>query len=86
MAGHQDIWRTEPDGSVAAEVDGLRLVVLAPERRGALVRFHILRRQGGEDGPHALVHSGTEPDARTAMKRAARIAGGLIGQANAPAS
>ena len=78
MAGHQDIWRTEPDGVVAAEVDNYRLVVQAPERIGGSVRFLVLRRDGNERAL-ALIGSGHEADMRRAMKAAARMVDGLIG-------
>ena len=72
------MWRTEADGSVAAEVDGFRLVVRPPERAGGAMRFPVLRQGEGEDGPPALVGSGTEPDLRTAMRMAARMADRLV--------
>ena len=78
MGGHQDVWRTEPDGSVAAEVGSFRLVVRLPEQAGGPVRFLVLRRGERDDDPPALVGSGTEPDLRTAMKRAARMADRLV--------
>ena len=77
MRQHPDVWRTRPDGTVAAEVRGFRLVVRLPERAGGPARFLVLRRNGG-DGPHALVGSGTEPDVRTAMGKAARMADRLV--------
>ena len=54
---------------------------LSSGRRGDArgpVRFVVLRREGG-DGAHALVGSGTEPDVRTAMNKAARMADRLLG-------
>ncbi len=78
MPGHRDVWRSEPDGSVAAEVRGHRLVVHLPERTGGPVRFLVLRRMG-DDGPPTLVGSGTEADLRTAMAKAARMADRLVG-------
>ena len=78
MPGHQDVWRSEPDGSVAAEVGAFRLVVRSPREARGPVRFVVLRREGGE-GRHALVGSGTEPDVRTAMRKAARMADRLVG-------
>ena len=41
------------------------------------MRFVVLRREGGE-GRHALIGSGTEPDVRTAMTKAARMADRLV--------
>ena len=76
MAGHQDVWRTEPDGVLAAEVDTYRLVVQAPERIGGSARFLVLRRDGDE-GALALIGSGNEADLHTAMKTAARLVDGL---------
>jgi len=77
MLGHQDVWRAEPDGAVAAEVRGYRLVVHLPEQAGGPVRFLVLRRKG-DDGPDALVGSGTEADVRVAMRKAARMADRLV--------
>ena len=78
MGGHQDVWRTEPDGSVAVEVGGYRLVVRLPEQAGGPVRFLVLRRGERDDRPPALVGSGTESDLRTAMRSAARMADRLV--------
>src|SRR4051812_41180062 len=44
MAGHPDLWRTEPDGVLAAELGTHRLIVQAPEHAGGSVRFMVLRR------------------------------------------
>ena len=79
MPGHQDAWRSEADGSVAAEVGAYRLVVRPPGDARGPVRFMVLRREEGDDGPPALVGSGTEPDVRTAMTKAARMADRLVG-------
>jgi hypothetical protein len=77
MPGDRGVWRAEADGIVAAEVRGYRLVVRLPEQAGGPIRFLVLRRMGG-DGPHALVGSGTEPDVRTAMAEAVRMADRLV--------
>jgi hypothetical protein len=79
MPGHQDVWRTEPDGSVAADVGAFRLVVQVPEDARGSARFVVLRRAEGDDRPPALVGSGTEADLRTAMAKAARMADRLVG-------
>ena len=73
MPGRQGAWRGGADGSVAAEVGAFRLVVHARQDARGPVRFVVLRR-GDDAGRHALVGSGTEPDVRTAMKKAARMA------------
>ena len=78
MPEHRDVWRSEPDGSVAAEVGAFRIVVRSPREARGPVRFVVLRREGGE-GRHALIGSGTEPDVRTAMRKAARMADRLVG-------
>ena len=78
MPGHQDVWRSEPDGGFAAEVGAFRLVVRMPEDARGSARFMVLRRGEADDGPPALVGSGTEPDLRTAMKKAARMADRLV--------
>ena len=76
MREHRDAWRTGPDGTVATEVCGYRLVVRLSERAGRCA-FLVLRREG-DDGPHALIGSGTEPDVRAAMTKAARMADRLV--------
>ena len=78
MPGHQDVWRSETDGGLAAEVGAYRLVVRLPEDARGSARFMVLRRAEGDDGLSALVGSGTEADVRTAMKKAARMADRLI--------
>ena len=78
MREHRDAWHTGPDGTVAIEVCGYRLVVRLSERAGGPVRFLVLRREG-DDGPHALIGSGTEPDVRAAMTKAARMADRFAG-------
>ncbi len=80
MGGHQDVWRTGADGSVAAEVGAYRLVVHPPERAGGPVRFLVPRRGGRDDLPPAVVRSGTEADLRAAMRTAARMADRLVEQ------
>lgn len=75
MTRYYDIWRTEPNGVLSAEVDGFRLVVQAPEVLSGSVRFMVLRREGEE---YALLGSGTEPDVRSAMKMVTQIVEGLI--------
>ena len=76
---HQDVWRTEADGGLAAEVGAFRLVVRLPGAPRGPVRFVVLRRAEGDDRPPALVGSGTEEDLRTAMTKAARMADRLTG-------
>ncbi len=61
----------------AAEVGAFRLVVRSPGHAREPVRFVVLRCEGGE-GRHALIGSGTEPDVRTAMAKAARMADRLV--------
>jgi hypothetical protein len=78
MPEQQDVWRGEADGGVAADVGAFRLVVRPTGRTRGQVRFVVLRRGDGE-GRHALVGSGTEPDVRTAMAKAARMADRLVG-------
>ena len=77
MPDQQDVWRGEADGGVAAEVGAFRLVVRSPRAARGPVRFVVLRREG-DKGTHALVGSGTEPDVRTAMAKAARMADRLV--------
>ena len=79
MPGHQDVWRSDTDGGLAAEVGAYRLVVRVPEDARGSARFMVLRRAEGDDRPPALVGSGTEPDLRTAMSKAVRMADRLVG-------
>jgi hypothetical protein len=76
MSAHQDVWHTEPDGILATEVGGYRLIVQAAEHDGGSVCFLVLRGGGAED-TLALVASGTEANVRTAMKAAAQMAARL---------
>ena len=78
MPGHQDAWRSEADGSVAADVGAYRLLVRLPGDVRGSVRFLVLRR-GEDNGTPALVGSRTEPDVRTAMTKAAGMADRLVG-------
>jgi len=78
MAGHPDLWRTEPDGVLAAELGTHRLIVQAPEHAGGSVRFMVLRRDS--EGALALTGSGMEADLHTAMKSAARMVNRLMGE------
>ena len=79
MPGHQDAWRGGADGSVAAEVGAFRLVVACAAGRARAGALRGAAPRGRCDGRHALVGSGTEPDVRTAMKKAARMADRLVG-------
>ena len=78
MPGYQDAWRSEADGSVATDVGAYRLLVRLPGDMRGSVRFLVLRR-GEDNGTPALVGSGTEPDVRTAMTKAAGMADRLVG-------
>ena len=79
MPGHQDVWRTETGGGLSAEVGAYRLVARVPEDARGSVRCMVPRLAEGDDGPPALVDSGTEPDVRAAMKKATRMADRLVG-------
>lgn len=79
MSGHRDVWRTERDGVLAANVGSYRLVVQPPERPDGSVRFLVLRREGAE-GALVLIGSGHEADLRTAMRAAGRMADRLSDQ------
>jgi hypothetical protein len=79
MPGHQDAWRSEADGSVAADVGAYRLLVRLPGDVRGSVRFMVLYPVVGDDRPPALVGSGTEADLRTAMTKVARMADRLVG-------
>jgi hypothetical protein len=78
--GHQSVWHTEPDGVLAAEADGLRLVVRKPSRVSGAVRFLVLRVEGEH---HSIIGSGTEESVRGAMDAAGRMAARLLGPAHA---
>jgi hypothetical protein len=73
--GHQSVWRTGPDGVLAAEAGGLRLVVHSPCRVSGAVRFLILRVDGEH---HSIIGSGTEESVRGAMDAAGRMAKRLL--------
>ena len=75
---HQNVWRTEVDVGLEAEIGAFRLVVRSPGDARGLVRF-VVRRREDDEGTHALVGSGTEPDVRSAMAKAARMAVRLVG-------
>ena len=77
MPGHRDVWRCEADGSVTADAGAFRLAVRPLGDALRPVRLGVLRREGG-DGARALVGSGTEPDVRTALKKATRMADSLV--------
>ena len=68
-----ELWRTELNGVLSAETDGLRLVVQAPDNTGGAVRFQVLRR-GAEGSPGILVGSGTEDCVHAAMSAAEQMA------------
>jgi hypothetical protein len=73
--GYRSIWRTEPEGVLAAESDRLRLVVQARCRGDGMVRFLVLRG----DGEHrCIVGPGTDESVRAAMDAAVRMAGRLL--------
>jgi hypothetical protein len=76
--GHLDIWRTEPGGGLAAEANGLRLSVHAPDSLDGAVRFLVSRRDGGEDSL-GIIASGTEENVRAAMRAAVRSAERILG-------
>ena len=66
-----DLWRTEPQSVLSAEVDGFRLIVHAPEKIGGLVRFTVLRRT--REGPQVLMGSGSQETVSAAMAAAERM-------------
>lgn len=72
------IWRTGADGILAAEADGLRLVVQAPAEGTGPARFEVLRWQYGTGSLLALLASGTAGEVREAMAAAERAAGRII--------
>lgn len=79
MTGYEDIWRTEPEGVLAAEIDGLRLVVQASKETNDQVRFLVLRREGSGK-PLSIIASGTEESVRAAMQAATRMGERLSGR------
>jgi hypothetical protein len=78
MPGHRVVWRSEPNGNLAASVGAYRLLVRLPDDVLGFVRFVVQRRGEGDDGTPALVGSGTEADLRTAMRQAERMAARLV--------
>ena len=69
MLADKDVWRTGPDGILAASVGDYRLVVRAAEETGGWARFLVLHRRG-EDAAEVLIGSGCEADCRAAMRSA----------------
>lgn len=74
---HHTLWRDEPDGALAAEADGLRLVVRRPDKAGGAVRFLVLRN---DSQGLAITGSGTEESIQDAMNAAVRMAERLLAQ------
>ena len=69
-------WVAEPDGVLATEIDGLRLVVRPPTEIDGFARFMVLRRVDcGAKKLFTLVASGSEDSVREAMRAAERMAG-----------
>jgi hypothetical protein len=60
MPGHQDVWRTEPDGSVAADVCAFRLVVQVPEDARGSARFVV----GPPPGQRGCANATMEPSCK----------------------
>lgn len=77
MASNQAVWHREPDGVLAAEADGFRLVVQTAEKVDGLVRFLVLRRET-KDGQYNILGSGTKEDVGAAMKAAEQMAQRLV--------
>ena len=75
MTDPQGIWRAEPNGVLAAEIDGFRLVVQAPEEVGGLVRFLVLRRESEGD---TIIGSGSKETVQAAMGAAVKMAERLL--------
>jgi hypothetical protein len=67
-------WRTEPNGFLAAEVGGLRLVVRGPTKVDGFARFLLLGRVSRDGDRFALTASGTAESVREAMEAAERRA------------
>ena len=67
-------WHTEPDGLLAAEVDGLRLVVRGPTEADGFARFLLLGRVTRRGDHFALTASGTAESVCEAMEAAERKA------------
>jgi hypothetical protein len=67
-------WHAEPNGLLAAEVDGLRLVVRCPTEVDGFARFMLLGRVSRSGGPFALTASGTAESVSEAMAAAERRA------------
>ena len=66
-----DAWRTDHDGALMTEADGVRLVVPAPKAGSRQVHFLVLRRVAGS---HCILGSGTQENLRDAMDAAMRMA------------
>jgi hypothetical protein len=75
MMEQHALWRVEPDGVLAAEDDGLRLIVRKPDKAGGAVRFLVLRTDG--EAP-TITGSGTVENVGDAMNAAVRMAERLM--------
>ena len=60
----REIWRTEPDGQISAEIQGLKLIV---RRSATCARYVILQSPAyGGTCAGAMLSSGTEPTVKAA--------------------
>jgi hypothetical protein len=71
LASYRGIWWTEPDGVVASELNGLRLVVRFSDEGNGPAQFMVLRPSGKE---WVLAGVGNAPDALAVMRSASRMA------------
>jgi len=80
MKSVHEIWRTEPEGVLSAEINGLRLVVEAVPEVGGSARFRVLCRGAGERSDD-VIDSGIRPGVRAAMAAAEQVARKYASQA-----
>ncbi|KAA2212003.1 hypothetical protein [Teichococcus oryzae] len=67
-------WWTQPNGLLAAELDGLRLIVRGPTEADSFARFMLLDRVSRDSDLFALTASGTAESLGEAMEAAERKA------------
>lgn len=71
-------FHTEPNGILAAEIDGYKLLIQAPGHSDGDWAYTLLRRQYGIGSLFGLVGSGVEESLAKAVHAAERLAGDVI--------
>lgn len=68
-----ELWRLEPGGVLSAGIEGLRLVVLAPDQADSPVWFLVLRL-ASSCSQDTFIGSGNSDDVQAAMAAAEQMA------------